>query len=421
MRLLKRRQAKVANNNVSATLTWSGSGAAQEIVKSKGTIVDFSSENEALREKIRKFATEKLEPIAPVVDESDEVSMEIAGLMANEGIFRLLIPKEYDGDGLSAVNLCIVREELAKVCLQADYIFAMQALGSYPIIAFGRDEQKQTYLPSLARGEKLASFATTEPGAGSDIGGISTTAVLEDNKYILNGTKCFATCAAVAEPCVVFARTDTTQKRTRGISAFIIKTKIPSHNLKVENMSLFGPHACAQLTFRDYIVPQENLLGEPGQGMSIALNTLNVCRVGVAASALGMAQAAFDEAWEYSSQRIAFEQPLSDFQVIQYKLADMATKLEACRLLTYRAAFLRDETGTIPIKEASMAKYFATEVGYSIVDEALQIHGSIGVLRASHIGRLFRTIRELRVYEGTTEIQNITIYRQLRKERGYRR
>ena len=383
---------------------------------------DAHYENQSLRERIRRFANEQLSPIAPVADESDEVFIALVPLMAKEGIFRFLIPREYGGYGvnsygMNSVNLCIIREELSKVCIQADYVFAMYGLGSYPIIKYGTNEQKKEYLPPLANGDKMASFNTTEPDAGSDLSGIKTTAVLRGDDYIINGTKSYATMGTLADPCIVFARTYMKEK-TRGISAFIINTKNPPKGLTMRRMNLFAPHAMSEFRFKNFRIPRKNLLGEIGHGMSIALNTLNVLRASVAASALGMGQAAFDLAWKYSSRRIAFDRTLQEFQSIQFKLAEMATLLETCRLLTYQAANLRNENSPAAIKYASMAKYFTTETAFQIVDKALQIHGGIGLLKESHIGRLFRAIRALRIYEGTSEIQLVTIYRQLKKERG---
>jgi len=375
----------------------------------------YSQQEESLRKKVRKFAEEKLLPIAAEVDSRDETSWEVVNLLAQEGLFRYLIPEEYGGVGIKPIHLCIIREELARVCVQASDIFIMSELGGYPIVRFGSEEQKKKYLPPLATGEKIASYALTEPNAGSDVASIETTAIFKDGFYIVDGRKCWATNAGAAEVCTVYAKTSPSLG-SRGISAFIVDAKNKQPGLNCEVMEWMGPGAEYELTFENYRVPKENLLGEEGRGMRIALTSLDLCRTTVGAHAVGLAQAAYDEALKYAQLRKAFGQPLIEFQAIQFKLADMVTNIQAARLLAYQAGSMTQlgEEGKI-IGRASMAKLFATEMAQRVVDEALQIHGGIGLIKGSRMERLYRAVRSPRIYEGTSEIQRLTIARAIGK------
>lgn len=373
----------------------------------------FSHEEERLKEKIRKLAQEKLVPLAPHVDESDELSWEVVKILSEEGVFGYVVPEDYGGKGVKVINLCIIREELSRVCVQADTDFAMSGLCAYPIIISGSEEIKKKFLPPLATGEKLGSYALTEPDAGSDVASIKTIALLDGDFYILKGVKRFISQAGVAHIYSVFAKTDP-QLGGKGISAFVVEADAP--NFYSRKMKLMAAHIIGELFFDDCRIPKINILGKPGEGMKIALSTLDVYRTTVGAAVIGMAQTAFEEALEYAKRRVAFGQPLAQFQAIQFKLADMATELQAARLLVYWAAWLKDKGEERVIKEASMAKLFATEVANRIVDEALQIHGGLGVVKGVPIERLFREIRAPRIYEGTSEIQRLTIARQLLKE-----
>lgn len=370
----------------------------------------FTEEQKMLATKVRKFAEEKLALIAPEVDELDEVSLELVKLLAEQELFCLLIPKEYGGVGLKSTNTCIVREELSRISIQADLLFAESGLCAVPISTFGTEEQKTKYLPPLAKGEKLGCFALTEPDAGSDSANLQTTAVLDGDSYVLNGSKCFASVAPFAHTYVTFAKTDPA-KGSRGISAFIVEKGTPGFHGKP--MKLMGPHPIAELTFTDCRIPKENLLGEQGKGLKVALTTLDTMRMTVGASAIGIALRAFEEAINYSKKRIAFGQPLTEFQSTQFKLADMATDIDAARFLVYRAAWLKDEGLGRATKESSMAKLFSTEMAWRVVDQALQLHGGYGVVRGMTIERLYRAVRQPRVYEGTSEIQRIVIARHI--------
>jgi alkylation response protein AidB-like acyl-CoA dehydrogenase len=371
----------------------------------------FTEEQEMLKAKVRQFAEKKLGPVAAHVDELDEVSREVAKMMAEQELFTLLVPPEYGGVGIKSVRNCIVREELSRISIHADLLFAEMALCTFPISTFGTPAVKSKYLPPFARGETLGSFALTEPDAGSDVANMKMTARLDGDHYVLNGNKIFASVAPFAETYVTFARTDPTQTGSRGISAFVVEKGTPGFEGKP--MKLMGPHPIGELTFTDCRVPKENLLGEPGRGMRVALTTLDFLRMSVGASAVGIAQRAFEEAVSYAKKRVAFNAPIADLQAVQFKLADMAVQIDAARLLVYRAAWLRDEVQERVGRESAIAKLFATEMAWRVVDEALQIHGGYGCVRGMPVERLYRAVRQPRVYEGTSEIQRVVIARSI--------
>jgi len=384
----------------------------------KGDVVkfEFSDEEELLRRQVRQLAREKLAPLV-VGDEdveSPEIVCQVQTAMAEQGLFALFVPEEYGGGGIKSVCLCIVREELSKVSSIADELFAEVGLGVYGVNVVGREEQKEKYLPRVAKGELLASFALTEPNAGSDVAAIESTAKLVDEHYVLNGEKAFATLAGAADIYTIFAKTDPSKGR-RGISAFIVERG--TEGVEVGKMPMMaGMEYTIKLT--DCCVPKENLIGNEGDGWAIGLGTLDLMRVTVGAEVLGKAEAAYEEAWNYACKRVVFGQPLIDWEVIQFKLADMATEIEVARWMVYRAAYLRDE-GKLPriVKYASMAKLFATEMASRVIDEAVQIHGGWGVTRGVKVEGLYREIRLPRLYEGTSEIQRLTIFREI--NRGY--
>ena len=378
--------------------------------------MDFSlsPEEEQLRLKVRRLAVEALAPIADEVDEMDYVSPLVVGLLAGEDLFRYVIPEGYGGFGIRAVNICIIREELARICSQADTTFVMQGLGTYPITLAGTEEQKTRYLPPVAVGKRLATFALTEPGGGSDVVGMTTTAVQEGEEWVLNGSKKFISNAGDAHIYTVFAKTDP-EGGSRGISAFVVEKGTPGFD-DSRRLKLMAAHPVGQPEFDNCRIPYSSLLGEQGHGIRIALGTLNTFRTTVGAAAVGMGQAAFEEALAYAKERTASARPLADYQAIQFKLADMAVSLDAARLLTYRAAWLRDSGAPTVIKEASFAKLFATEAACRVADESLQIHGGAGLEKGRRIERLYREIRACTIYEGTSEIQRLTIARELLRE-----
>jgi acyl-CoA dehydrogenase len=380
--------------------------------------MDFSltPQEQELQQRVRQLAQERIAPMAAEVDESNRVSPELMRILAEANLLRYTVPAEYGGYGVKVMNLCIIREELARVCGQADTNFIMQGLGSYPITLGGTPDQKAHYLSPIATGEAIAAFALTEAHGGSDVIGMKTTAVLELEKeeWVLNGAKKFISQAGDATTYTVFAKTDPAAG-SRGISAFIVEKGTPGFD-DSRRLDLMAPHPIGEPVFEDCRIPYANLISQPGQGIRLALGTLNTFRTTVAAAAVGMGQAAYDAALQYARERSMFGQRLSDFQATQFKLADMAVSLDAARLLCYRAAWLKDSGQEDVIKEASFAKLFATEAASRIVNEALQIHGGAGLEKGNRIEQLYREVRALTIYEGTSEIQRQTIARQLLRE-----
>lgn len=375
---------------------------------------NFTPEEQELQQRVRRLAEERIAPIAAVVDESDRVSPELMRILSEASLLRYCVPEEYGGYGIKVVRLCIIREELARVSSQADTNFIMQGLGSYPITLGGTPEQKARYLPPIATGEAIPAFALTEPSSGSDVIGMKTSAVLDNDEWVLNGEKKFISQAGDASTYVVFAKTDP-DAGSRGISAFIVERGTPGFD-DSKRMALMAPHPIGEPRFEDCRIPFTNLIGEMGGGLRLALSTLDTLRTTVAAAAVGMGQAGYEAALDYARDRTMFGQALSDFQATQFKLADMAVSLDAARLLTYRAAWLKDSGQDTVIKEASFAKLFATEAASRIINESLQIHGAAGLEKGTRIERLYREVRALTIYEGTSEIQRQTIARQLLRE-----
>lgn len=368
-----------------------------------------TEDHEALRAKVREFAESEVKPLAFLLDKENEFPAEIVSKLGGLGWMGIPYPKEYGGMGLDIVSYAIAVEELSRVDGGTGVILsAHTSLGSWPIFAYGTEEQKQKYLVPLARGEKLGAFGLTEQNAGSDAGGTETTAVLEGDHYVLNGGKIFITNADKADTYVVFAVT-TPDIGTRGISAFIVE--------KGWEGFTFGDHydkmgirssSTAELIFNDVKVPKENLLGEEGQGFKIAMSTLDGGRIGIASQALGIAQGAYENALEYSKERVQFGRPICQQQIISFKLADMATKLRAARLLIYSAAELKQNHEPYGM-ESAMAKQYASDVCLEIVNDALQIFGGNGYLKGMEVERAYRDAKICTIYEGTNEIQRVVI------------
>ena len=374
----------------------------------------FTPEEQLLQKEVKHLAETSIEPIAHEADESNRVHKGLMEILARSGLLKYTVPKEHGGYGIKVTNLCIIREELARISAQADTNFIMQGLGSYPISLGGTIGQKNKYLPDIAAGSAIAAFALTEPHAGSDVINMLTEATREDDEWVLNGSKKFISQAGDANTYTVFAKTDPTAG-SRGISAFIVEKGTPGFDDSIQ-MELMAAHPIGEPIFTNCRIPYTNIIGEPGQGIRLALGTLDTFRTTVGAAAVGMGQAAYEAALNYSRDRKAFGQSISDFQVNQFKLADMAVSLDAARLLNYRAAWLKDSGQETIIKEASFAKLFATEAASRIVNESLQIHGGAGLQKGNRIERLYREIRALTIYEGTSEIQRQTIARQLLRE-----
>ena len=366
-------------------------------------------QHENLRLKIREFAEEEVKPIAFMLDQENKFPDEVINKLADMGMMGIPYPKEYGGAGLDVMSYAIAVEELSRVDGGTGVILsAHTSLGSYPISAFGSDEQKQKYLVPLAKGEKLGAFGLTEENAGSDAGGTETTAVLEGDYYLLNGEKIFITNGSKADIYIVFAIT-TPDIGIRGMSAFIVE--------KGSEGFTFGKHydkmgirssVTSELIFSGVKVPKKNLLGKEGDGFKIAMSTLDGGRIGIAAQALGIAQGAYENALEYSKERIQFGKPICQQQIISFKLADMATKLRAARLLIYSAAELKQNHENYSM-EAAMAKQYASDVCLEIVNDALQIFGGNGYLKGMEVERAYRDAKICTIYEGTNEIQRVVI------------
>jgi alkylation response protein AidB-like acyl-CoA dehydrogenase/rubredoxin len=368
-----------------------------------------TEQHENLRIKIREFAHEEVKPIAFMLDQESKFPTEAIHKLADMGIMGIPYPKKYGGAGLDILSYAIAVEELSRVDGGTGVILsAHTSLGTYPIATYGTEEQKQKYLIPLAKGDKLGAFGLTEENAGSDAGGTETTAVLEGDYYLLNGEKIFITNAGEADIYIVFAVT-TPDIGVRGISAFIVE--------KGSQGFSFGKHydkmgirssATAALIFEDVKVPKENLLGKEGDGFKIAMSTLDGGRIGIAAQALGIAQGAYENALEYSKERVQFGKPICQQQIISFKLADMATKLRAARLLIYSAAELKENHENYSV-EAAMAKQYASDVCLEIVNDALQIFGGSGYLKGMEVERAYRDAKICTIYEGTNEIQRVVI------------
>jgi acyl-CoA dehydrogenase len=372
----------------------------------------FDQEHSGVRERVRAWVDTHLSA-APGESELEEKACVLVKQLGADGILAYTVAQKHGGirRQVQARDLCLIREELARGSALADTMFAVQALGSYPITLYGTEEQKNRYLPRIAGGEAIAAFALTEPEAGSDVSALQTRAARRGDSYILNGTKRFVSNAGIAHSYVVFASTEP-ERKAKGISAFVVDAKLPGLVLR-EKTSLLSPHPIGVIGFEDCVVPASEMIGSPGEGLKVAFGTLDLLRCTVGAAALGLAQRALEEAIRYSQSRKQFGQSLAGFQAIQFKLADMATELEAARLLVYRSAWAHDCGGENPKQTSSMAKLFATEAAQHVIDQGLQIHGGAGVVVGNIMERLYRDIRALRIYEGTSEIQKLVIAREL--------
>jgi alkylation response protein AidB-like acyl-CoA dehydrogenase len=378
--------------------------------------VDFSftDEQNQLRRSIREFAEGE---IAPHVMEWDEVSkfpLEIMPKLAEMGLLGVIFPEQYGGAGLGYIEYVIAIEELSRIDGSIGIIVAAHnSLCSNHIFKFGTEEQKKKYLTPLAQGKKIGAWSLTEPEAGSDAGGTRTTAKRDGNSWIINGSKTFCTNGHYADYAVVMALTDKS-KNSHGISAFIVEKGTPGFKPgKKENKLGLRASDTSELIFTDCKVPAENLLGAEGEGFIGSLKILDGGRISIAALGLGMAQGALDAAIKYSKQRKQFGQTISEFQAIQFKLADMATQVEAARLLVYQAAWLADRKDVRFTRESSMAKLFASEVAVRVANECVQIHGGYGFIKDYPAEKFYRDVKLCTIGEGTSEIQKLVIARQL--------
>lgn len=374
---------------------------------------DLSKEQVMIRITIRDFAEKKLKPVAGEIDQQKRFPWEIVRELGRMGVMGMTVPVEYGGAGAETLSYVIAVEEISRVCGSTGLtVAAHNSLCVAHIYMSGTQEQKRRYLPPLCKGERMGAWALTEPGAGSDAGAQRTTAVLDGNEWVLNGTKVFITSGAIAETLVIIAMTDPS-KRTHGISAFIIEKGTPgfSTGTNEEKLGLRGS-ITSELVLEDCRIPKENLLGKVGDGFIDTMRILDGGRVSIAAMALGLAQGALEESIKYAKEREQFGKPIAKFQAIQWMISEMATEIEAARLLTYRAARLKDE-GMPYTKESAMAKLYAARTGMKAAVNAVQIHGGYGYTVDYPVERMMRDVKLCEIGEGTNEIQRLVIAREL--------
>ena len=390
----------------------------------------LEEEHEALVAEVERFARAEIEPRSAESPDYTAQARDFLRLLAEAGLLRHVVPESYGGlhPHLDILSICLIRRGLARYSSLADTMFAMQGLGSYPITLAGSEKLRRQFLPPVATGKAIATFALTEPEAGSDAASVRTVARRDGNDYILDGTKRFISNAGIADFYVVFVKTDPAQGR-KGMSAIVVEKDRPGFKM-VRQIELIAPHPIGEFRMDGCRVPAENLLGKEGEGYAIMLRTLESFRTTVGAASLGMAERALQEATSYAKSRVQFGKTLSEFQGLRFMLADMATELEAARLLVLQAAWKlgqarRQNPAASPsptaaadpalVLASSMAKLYATETAQTVIDRALQIHGGTGVVKGTVVERLYREIRALRVYEGTSEIQKEIIAHQLLK------
>jgi butyryl-CoA dehydrogenase len=369
----------------------------------------LNEEQTLIKQMVREFAEQKVQPIAAEIDKNHRFPEETVKEMVGLNLLGLTIPEELEGAGGDYLSYIIAIEELSRVCATHGIILSAHvSLCMSPIMQFGTDEQKQKYIPDLASGRKLGAFALTEPGAGTDAASQQTVAEIKGDHYVLNGSKVFITNGAKADTFIAFAMTDKS-KGLKGITAFIVEKEFPGFSVgQVEDKLGICASSTTEILFKDCQVPAENMLGKEGQGFKIAMQTLDGGRIGVASQAVGIAQGALEAAVSYAKERVQFGKPISANQGIQWMLADMATQVEAARLLTYTAA-LTKESGVRFSKEAAMAKLFAAETAMNVATKSIQVHGGIGFTKNYPVERFFRDAKITEIYEGTSEVQRMVI------------
>ena len=369
----------------------------------------LTREQELVRQMVREFAVNEVKPIAAEIDETERFPMENVKKMAELGMMGIPFPKELGGAGGDVLSYIITVEELSKVCGTTGVIVsAHTSLCASLLYENGTPAQKEKYLIPLAKGEKIGAFGLTEPGAGTDAAGQQTTAVLDGDNYILNGSKIFITNGGVADTFIVFAMTDKSQG-TRGISAFIVEKDFPGFSIgKKEDKLGIRASSTTELIFENCVVPKENLIGKEGKGFGIAMKTLDGGRIGIAAQALGIAEGAYEEAVKYMKERKQLGRPLSAFQGLQWMIAEMETKIEAAKLLVYKAAWLKQNKLPYSV-DAAKAKLFAAEVAMDVTTKAVQIHGGYGYTKEYPVERMMRDAKITEIYEGTSEVQKMVI------------
>ncbi len=381
-----------------------------------GPSFDLSEDQQAVREMVRDFAESEIRPIAAEIDETHEFPTATVKKMGELGLMGMFVPDPYGGAGMDYVSYSIAIEELSRVCASHGVIAsAHNSLVCYPLLAYGNEAQKQKYLAPLARGQAIGAYCLTEPNAGSNAANQQTTAVLDGDHYVLNGTKLFVTNAGPAETLMVYAASDRSLG-SRGISAFVVEAGTPGVTKSKKEKKL-GIHASdtREIVFTNARVPKENLVGEPNKGYTVALATLGGGRIGIAAQALGIAQASLEAAVKYAGERKQFDRVIGEFDAIREMLANMAIEVATARLLVYQASWLRDQDRP-HIKEASLAKWHASEAATRCAHLAIQVHGGYGYLTEFTVERFWRDARITEIYEGTTEVQKMVVAAQVLKE-----
>ncbi len=380
--------------------------------------MDYFLDEEQLmiRDLARQVADEKIMPIRAELDEKEEFPWDIMKDLAQSDFFGINIPEEYGGLGRGGFELSIAIEELSRACLGVSTTFAANALGTYPVLLYGSAEQKKKYLPDIASGKKLVAFGLTEANAGSDASGVQTTAKLDGNEYVLNGTKQWITNGGDAEIYTIIAITDKT-RGARGASAFVVEKGTPGFSFgKKENKMGIRSSSTRELVFEDCRIPKENIISKQGMGFIVAMKTLDKSRVGVGAQGVGVAQGAFEAAAEYAKERHQFGSPVISIQAVQHILADMATQIEAARALVYAVARYVDTNAKDISKQSAMAKLFATDMAMKVTVDAVQVMGGSGYMREYPVEKMMRDAKILQIYEGTNQIQRNVIGQALVKE-----
>lgn len=376
----------------------------------------LSEEQIMIRDLARQIAEEKIVPVRAELDETGKFPWDIMKVLAQSDLFGLFIPEEYGGLGKGCFELCIAVEELSRACLGVSTTYAANALGTYPLLLFGSNDQKKKYLPDIAAGKRLVAFGLTEANAGSDAGGTRTTAKLDGNEYIINGTKQWITNGGEAEIYTIIAITDRS-KGPRGASAFVVEKGTPGFTFgKKENKMGIRASATTELIFDNCRVPKENLIGKEGAGFLVAMKTLDSSRTGVGSQGVGVAQGAYEEAVKYAKKRVQFGHPIISFQAIQHMLADMGTSIEAARSLVYAVARFIDSGAKDVSKESAMSKVFATDVAMKVTVDALQVTGGTGYMKEYPLEKMMRDAKILQIYEGTNQIQRNVIGQAIIKE-----
>ncbi len=376
----------------------------------------LTEEQIMIRDLARQIAVEKIVPVRAELDEHNRFPSEIMKALAQADLLGLYIPEEYGGLGKKSLELCIAVEELSKACVGVSTSYAANALGTYPILLYGSEAQKKKYLPDIASGKRLVAFGLTEANAGSDAGGVQTTAKLDVNEYVINGTKQWITNGGEADIYTVIAITDKS-KGPRGASAFIVEKGTPGFTFgKKENKMGIRASSTTELIFNNCRIPKENIVAKEGMGFIVAMKTLDSSRTGVGAQGVGVAQGAIDEAIKFAKQRVQFGQPVTSFQAVQHMLADMQTLTEAARSLVYSVARFVDSGAKDVSRASAMAKLFATDIAMKVTTDAVQVMGGSGYMKEYPVEKMMRDAKILQIYEGTNQIQRNVITLDMIKE-----